>query len=253
MAHPRFFVVCALALAALVPSVRAQSAPEPPPRPEARPMPPPTPRIMQTVFLKNTASLNDMNDIQTAVRNMVPQARVYAENAQMVLSVSATPEDMESVLKLIAELDLPPKVYRLTYNIAEMDGSQRIGEHQFVFLAAAGQRSIFKHGSRVPIVTGASSTDKSDLSSQVQYIDVGLSIEATVGGSADNLSLQTKVEQTSLSDDKPATIIPDPEIHQTVLQESSALTPGKPLILGSLDLPGTSHHQQVEVTAELVR
>jgi type II secretory pathway component GspD/PulD (secretin) len=254
MAHPRIFVVCALALAALAPSVRAQSAPPEPAQPEARPMPPPpAPRTIQTIYLKNVTYPNDLNDIQTAARNMLPQTRIYADLSQKALTVSATADEMQQVLKLIADLDQPRRVYRLTYTLAEMDGDRRIGERQFVFLAAAGPRSVFKQGSRVPIVTGTSSDDKSDLNSQVQYVDVGLTIEATVGGSADNLTLQTKIEQTSLSDEKPATSIPDPEIHQTVLDVSSLLTQGKPLVLGSLDLPGTSHRQQVEVTAEPVR
>jgi hypothetical protein len=33
---------------------------------------------------------------------------------------------------------------------------------------------------------------------------------------------------------------------QTTLYATAALLPGNPLILGSLDLPGTNRHQQVE-------
>lgn len=253
MAPIRVFVACALALAALAPSARAQSAPQAPPPPDARPMPPQPPRIVQTIFLKNATATNDMNDITTAVRNMEPQIRIYADQAQKSLSISAKPEDMQPTLQLITELDQPRKVFRLTYTIAEMDGGRRVSQRQFVFLAATGERSVFKQGGRVPIVTGSSPEDRSGPNYQVQYQDIGMTIDATVTGSEDNLSLDTRVEQTSLADDKATISIPDPELHQTVLQELSVLTQGKPLVLGSLDLPGTSLQQQIAVTAELVR
>jgi type II secretory pathway component GspD/PulD (secretin) len=252
MAHPRIFAACALALAALAPSMRAQSAPEPS-RAEARLMQMQAPRTIQTVFLKNATEPGEVNDIQTAVRNMLPQVRLFADDSQQAFTISATEDEMPQVLKIIAGLDQPRRLYRLTYTIAEMDGSQRVSERRFILLAAAGKRSDFKQGTRVPVVAGAYPIDKPDLEAQVEYIDVGLTIDATIGGSGDNLSLQTKIEQTSLSDQKPATTIPDPEIRQMVLDVSSILTPGKPQVLGSLDLPGTSHRQQVEVTAELVR
>jgi hypothetical protein len=42
-------------------------------------------------------------------------------------------------------------------------------------------------------------------------------------------------------------------IRQTSLDGSSILMPGKPLVLGSLDMPGSTRHMDVEVVAELVK
>ena len=89
-------------------------------------------------------------------------------------------------------------------------------------------------------------------SSEIQYLDVGLSIEATVSGSPENLILRSKVEQSSLRGEKSAVVAPDPVVRQTVLQGSTELVQGKPTVLGSLDVPGTTSREEIEVVAELV-
>jgi hypothetical protein len=38
-----------------------------------------------------------------------------------------------------------------------------------------------------------------------------------------------------------------------VLDGKSNLTPGKPVILGSLDIPGGARHLEIEVASELVK
>jgi hypothetical protein len=44
----------------------------------------------------------------------------------------------------------------------------------------------------------------------------------------------------------------EPVVRQTVLEGTSFLTPGKPLVLGSLDIPGSARHLDVEVVMEQV-
>jgi len=105
----------------------------------------------------------------------------------------------------------------------------------------------------VPIVTGSYDTQAQKSETQVQYVDLGLNIDATVVGSSDGLTLRTKVEQSSLADEKAAVAASDPVIRQTVLQQTAELTAGRPATLGSFDVPGTTQRQEVEVKAELVQ
>ncbi len=44
-----------------------------------------------------------------------------------------------------------------------------------------------------------------------------------------------------------------PIIRQTTLEGTSTLVQGKSLVLGSLDVPGSTRQQEVEVVSELVR
>jgi hypothetical protein len=102
-------------------------------------------------------------------------------------------------------------------------------------------------------MTAAGSSEASVPGTQVQYVDVGLNIEASLDGSLDSLQLRSKVEQTGLAEEKSGVGAQDPVIQQTVLDGLSALVPGKPQILGSFDVPGNTRHEEVEVVAELVR
>jgi hypothetical protein len=105
----------------------------------------------------------------------------------------------------------------------------------------------------VPIVTGSSDDDSSKSNAQVQYMDVGLSIEAFADGVHDGARLRTKVSQSSVAEEKSGVGAQDPVIRQTTLDEITTLVPGKPLVLGSLDIPDTTRKQEIEVVVELVR
>ena len=41
-------------------------------------------------------------------------------------------------------------------------------------------------------------------------------------------------------------------MRQTVLDAISNLTPGKAVVLGSLDIPSSTRHEEIEVASELV-
>jgi len=67
------------------------------------------------------------------------------------------------------------------------------------------------------------------------------------------LRLHTKVEQSKVADEKSTVGIQDPVIRQTTLDATSTLAPGKPVVLGTIDVPGSTRKQEIEVVSELVR
>lgn len=207
------------------------------------------PHVVETIRLKNVTSVRDLNDLQTDLRNMLPMAAMYTVATQNAISIRATPEDMEAAKKLIAELDRPRKAYRITYTITDVDNGKRMGSQHLSLVVVAGEKSTVKHGSRVPIVTGMYAKESSGENSQVQYLDVGLSIEASLDGDR----LRSKVEQTSLADEKSGIGTQDPVVRQTMVEATSDMETGKTLALGSLDIPGTTRHQEIEATAEPVQ
>jgi type II secretory pathway component GspD/PulD (secretin) len=209
----------------------------------------------QTFYLNNITQQGELNEIMNDLRNMVPHLKAYPVTSKNIISVRGIPEDVELAQKIISDLDRAKKIYRLTYTITDIEGGKRGDVQTFSLVAASGDRTTFKQGSRVPIVTGSFDTanPNAGAETQVQYQDVGMNIEATVTGSVDGLMLKTKVEQSSLSSDQTAGSAKDPVIRQSVLDGVSALTPGKPAVLGSLDLPGTTRKQEIEVAAELVK
>ncbi len=239
-----------LAIAVFAAHAGAQSNPPASQPCEARPAPPP--ETTQTIFLENATDQHDLNDIATALRNVMPRAKVFPVQGQNAITLRATDEDLATAQKLVAELDRPRKIYRLTYTITNYEGGKRVGSEQYVLLALAGTKTNFKQGSRVPLVTGMWAKESAAQSSQIQYQDIGLSIEATVTESPENPMLHSKVEQSSLAGEKSGTTPADPVVRQSVFEGFTAISQNKPIVVGSFDVPGAARHQVIEVVAEPV-
>lgn len=238
-----------LALMLFAPGAGAQTQPADSKAIETKP----APEIYQTFFLTNITQISDLVDVQTDLRNTLPKAKLYYIQSQNAISMRGTPDDIQLAQKIISELDRPKKTYRLTYTITETDSGKRTGAHSVVLITALGQKTVFKQGNKVPIVTGTFDPGTTTENSQVQYQDVGLFIEASVDAYADGLRLRSKVEQSSLAEEKSGIGPQDPVIHQAVLEGTSVLALGKQLTLGSFDLPGATRNQAIEVVAEVVR
>jgi type II secretory pathway component GspD/PulD (secretin) len=210
--------------------------------------------VEKTFYFNYATAQNDLNEIVTAIRNMVsPYAKIYPVSSQKALVVRVVPEDLVMIQKMLDELDRPRKTYRLTYTISEMDGVKRLGSQRFAMVLTSGQRTQMKQGSKVPVVTGTNNKDSGSMENAVSYLDIGMNFDATLEESANGVSLRTKVEQMSLAEEKSGVGVQDPVIRQTSLEGTSFLVPGKPLLLGSVDIPGSTRHLDVEVTMEQVK
>lgn len=208
-----------------------------------------TPEVRQTFFLNNVTEQSDMNDIQTDLRNMLPRVRVFGMASQYAISVAGSAEDVRLAQGMISDLDRPRKLYRLTYTFTDVDNGRRGESQQYAFVAIQGERTDLKQGTKVPIVTGTSSKDSPSSDTQIQYLDIGLHISATVS----KVGLHSHIERSSLSEEKASVGAQDPIVRQTLLDEATLLPLGKPQVLGTLDIPGATRRQEVSVTAEAVQ
>ncbi len=211
--------------------------------------------VVQTFYFKNGGQQNEATEIFTALRNLLePRDKAAYLPSQNAMSVKASPEQLLLVQKILNDLDRPKKAYRLTYTISEMDSGKRLGVQHFAMIVAGGGRTTLKNGSRVPTVTvGSASGPSIAQNSQVAYIDVGLSIDASLDEFATGARLRTKVEQSSLAEERSGMGAQNPIVRQTTIEGTSFLTPGKPLVLGSVDVSGSTRHLDVEVVMEAVR
>lgn len=209
--------------------------------------------IDKTVFLNNATQQNDLNDIQTMLRNMFTKTRIYGLSSQHAISIHGSPEEVSGAEKMVAELDRPRPSYRLTMILTGGEGAKGGGARTFTLIAGSGEKTVFKQGGRVPIVTGHYDGEATAANSQVQYMDVGLTIEVTAVGVADGVGLRLKVEQSGVSEEKSGVGVQDPVFQQEVLEGATKLTFGKPQVLGSIEDPGTGQKREISVVAELVK
>ncbi len=114
----------------------------------------------------------------------------------------------------------------------------------------------------VPITTGSFGADtskgnpkanRSDATTRFTYLDIGINLSATVEESSDGLILLSKTKQLSVAEERNIEFPRDPVIRQSILEGTARLTPGKQVVLGSIDTPGSTRHSEVEVVAETVR
>ena len=230
-----------------VPALPAQSAAT-----ETKPSEPQPPEAYQTFYLSNVTQQADANDISTVLRNMIPKAHIYYVVSQNAISVRGRSEDLQLAQEILSDVDRARMAYRLTYSIHEMENGKSLATRRVSLVVLSGGRTVLKQGSRVPIVTGSFDTDSRKSNTQVQYQDVGLHIEASLESSSEGVRLRTHVEQSSVADDKPVASAQDPVILQTAFEGVSSLVAGKPLVLGTMDVPGTSRQEVIEVVAEPV-
>jgi len=257
----KLFAAGALTLA-LVPAAFAQSTDKknqdspPVERFPSSPRPPASEFVFKTYYLSSVSQTNDANEILIALRNMLePWTKLYLVSFQNAIELYAPPEQQALAQKIIADLDRPKKTYRLTYTLAESDAGKRIGIQHFAMVVAAGQRTVVKQGSKIPVITGTYNPGSQSAQTQFQYLDIGMNFDATLEDSPNGLRLKTKVEQSAVGNpsefgNSSGPLAQEPIIHQTSLEGSSIITPGKPITLGSVDVPGSTRHIDIEVVAE---
>jgi type II secretory pathway component GspD/PulD (secretin) len=198
--------------------------------------------------------VTDANEITVAVRNLLPaDVKVLLVPSQNALTVRGTQDELALAQKIISDLDRPKKAYRLTFTTVESDGSKRIGVQHFSMIVTAGQRTVMKQGSKVPIATGSySATGNTGAQTQFSYIDVGMNFDVNLDELANGVRLRSKVEQLGVAEQSSGVGVQDPIIRQSLLEGTSFLTAGKPMVLGSIDIPGSTRHLDVEAVMEQV-
>jgi general secretion pathway protein D len=60
---------------------------------------------VQTFYLTNAWQQNDLNDVQTALRNVLPGAKVYGVASQNAIVMKGTPDELMLAQKLVNDLD----------------------------------------------------------------------------------------------------------------------------------------------------
>jgi hypothetical protein len=144
--------------------------------------------------------------------------------------------------------------YRLTYTLTVTDAGKRTGVQHFTMtISAPTNRGSMKLGEKIPVATGSYSADgkANGVQTQFTYLDIGLNIDATLTEEQNGVQLVSKVEQSSVAP-VPVKIsdVSEPIIRQMVLSNTSVVTSGKAVVIGSLDLPDSTRHSDIEVMVE---
>ncbi|MGO8720756.1 MAG: hypothetical protein ACLQMO_16320 [Acidobacteriaceae bacterium] len=138
-----------------------------------------------------------------------------------------------------------PDAYRLTYTLTEIDGSKRVGSQHYQFVLDADAAPAYLNlQSYVPVHIGSST------SQDYRNKNVGVRINANLRQFANGMELKTQVEQDTFANGAnaaPATEGVPPITRESFLTSTVLLSEDKPVTIGQLDMPGSTHSLQIQV------
>jgi len=208
----------------------------------------------KTFYLTNVRQRNDAAEIMVAIRNLLcPGVKILLVDSQNALVMRAPADELALAQRLISELDRPRKAYRLTYTITELDAGKTVSTQHYSMVVVEGQHTTMKEGDKIPVATGSYSTGNSTAQTQFTYLDVGMNFDVTLDEFASGVRLQSKVEQSSIGPSNTIAGVQEPVVRQTVLQGTSFLSPGKPVMLGSIDTPNSTHHFDIAAVLDPIK
>lgn len=214
-------------------------------------------RSVETFYMRNSTQQADANEIVTALRNvLMPEDKVYLVASKDAIVMMAPVAELVLARKLLNDLDLTKASYRLTYTVTEMDGSKQVSSQQFSALAVAGQSTVIKQGSKVPIATGSYSGGDHPQASAVQtqftYIDTGMNFSSVLTPAGNGAELKASIERSSVAPEVSGVGPQDPIIVNSNLSGIFELSPGKAVRIGSLDIAGTTRRLDIDATLEVL-
>jgi hypothetical protein len=135
--------------------------------------------------------------------------------------------------------------YKLDYVMAELEDGKRVNTRVYTVLTDDGGEGKLNQGVRVPIMTGEKS---------MQYIDIGLHINAKVRSREDNtVWLSTRFELSGLIDQVNAGSSGAPTMRTVEYATPTVLMLGKSTVLASGDDLGSKKKFELSVTVTKLR
>jgi hypothetical protein len=138
--------------------------------------------------------------------------------------------------------------YKVDFTIRDSGDAGGKTGRKYSMLVAAGHKTSFKVGNRVPVPTGSTSTGGTLVNTQFNYVDVGVNIDCMVNDNSSKFALHADLDvSTAVMPEKGPNVIQVPIVSQIRLNLDTTLAPGKPAIVASFDDPVTSRKFDVDV------
>lgn len=138
--------------------------------------------------------------------------------------------------------------YRLTYTLTEMDGTKRMGSQRYVIVLDADARpSHLNLQSSMPV---EGLTSPGGAMKFWQNMKEETRIDTNLRQFANGMELSTQVQQNTFArgtNDGPATDGTPPITRESSLTSTVLLSENKPVTIGQLDIPGSTHSLQIQV------
>jgi type II secretory pathway component GspD/PulD (secretin) len=252
-------------------SASAQTASESPKAavsdsPATKPASPPSTRSdpdswpVHTFYLKNSDSQATLNDDVTILRNTIARdSQINVVFSQNAIVTRVNPSEIPKIEKILSDIDRPKKTYRTTYTVTEVENGMHPSIQHFALVAFSGQETRLREGNKVPVAarsytTGVTSGDHPSPGTdqtEFTYVDVGINLDQTLNDTGSSTAiLKYSIERSGVALNILGPDTRDVTVRTASLAGEATLSPGKSLLLGSLDIPGRMGHLDIEVLME---
>jgi hypothetical protein len=160
-------------------------------------------------------------------------------------SVNGQDRSDSATTKQKTEQPKPATAYRLDLSLIELEDGKKLNTRQHVLNIAPGvwETNTLKIGTRVPIELKQG---------EMQYIDVGTSIFASMREVNEVLQLEARAELSNLADPAQQSRTM-PLLRQLQINGSTVVVIGKPMLIGAVDDPNSKRQFQLEVLVTKLR
>jgi hypothetical protein len=149
--------------------------------------------------------------------------------------------------------------YQVQFRIRDLNDPAAKSGRIYSMLTAANHKATLRIGDRVPVATGSFQPGTGGtginplVNTQYTYLDVGVTIECIVADIGGKLGLHGNLDISTVArHDAKTPGNPNPTVGQTRLELDTAVDPGKPTIVASIDDPVNARNLQVEATVTKV-
>ncbi len=148
-----------------------------------------------------------------------------------------------------------PTFYRVQFRIRDGNNPSSQPVRTYALVTAANRKATFKVGDRVPVSTASyqPSSPGANTVTQFTYIDTGVTIECIVGNEGSKLVMHGNIDLSSVDrhEGGPGGN-PNPTVAQTRLELDTAVDPGKPTVIASIEDTVNQRKLQIEATVTKV-
>ena len=146
--------------------------------------------VEKTFYFNYATGQNDLNEIVTAIRNVIPpEARIYMVPGQKAMVVRVVPERPgDHSRRFSTNLTGPRR--RIGLHLHDLGDGRRQADRLAALRDGVdfpGQRTLMKQGSKVPVVTGMNNKESGTMENAVSYLDIGMNFDATLEESANEI------------------------------------------------------------------
>ncbi|MBV9183269.1 MAG: hypothetical protein JO356_18355 [Acidobacteria bacterium] len=133
-----------------------------------------------------------------------------------------------------SKLDPAVTPYHAEFVVTELEDGKKVNTRHFSMNINAGRRQSVKIGSRVPVEFHGG---------ELQYLDIGTDITCHLEERQNGLGLEVSAQISSMADHTNP-----PVVRQFRIESSTVAAVGKPVIIGTADVPDSTHQFALEVT-----